>query len=447
MRSLERYLLAWILGALSVGSILLVWVVYVTTLDEMNEVFDVDLKNVATALAGYRAARGGVSSESIGDAAPPVDTPDEAGIVTSTWSLSGARRYGSDLRATVPWVKTAGLSRQHVGTEDWIVYTVALPDGWAQAAQRVSARRETARESAANVIPPMIALVLIVGALLSFALRRGLRPFEAAARSVAERSARSLAPISADDVPAELRPVVSSINGLLSRLSVAFSVQRRFFADAAHELRTPVAALRLQLQLLERSVDDTERREALTDLKAGIDRSQRLIEQFLEVSSGDTDGDARPMEPVDLSELARTVVAGMSLKAMHAGIDLGANGSSGIQLDGHPHQLAVLLTNLIENALRYTPSGGRIDVDISVEHGSPVLRVTDTGPGIPEAERERVFERFYRGEHAREFARDAIGSGLGLAIVRAITERHHATIALGTAPGGQGLVVRVAFPA
>ena len=190
MRSLERYLLAWILGALSVGSVLLVVVVYVTTLDEMNEVFDVDLKNVANALASYRAARGGISAESIDDAVQPVDTPDGAGIVTSTWSMSGERRFGSDLRASVPLVKIAGLSRQRVGSEDWIVFTVALPDGWAQAAQRVSARRETAREAAGNVIPPMIALVLIVGGLLSFALRRGLRPFEAAARSVAERSAR-----------------------------------------------------------------------------------------------------------------------------------------------------------------------------------------------------------------------------------------------------------------
>ncbi|MEO9067033.1 MAG: ATP-binding protein [Caldimonas sp.] len=420
-------------------------VVYVTTLDEMNEVFDVDLKNVATALAGYQAANSGFSSGSIGDKARPVDTRDESGIVTSTWSLSGSRRYGSDLRAAVPLVKAAGLSRQSVGGEDWIVYTAALPDGWVQAAQRVSARRETARESAANVIPPMVALVLIVGALLSFALRRGLRPFESAARSIAERSARSLAPISADDVPTELEPVVSSINGLLSRLSMAFSVQRRFFADAAHELRTPVTALRLQLQLLEQSADETERHDALADLRAGIDRTQRLIEQFLQVSSGETDSDAKPMEPVDLSELARSVVAEMSLKAEHAGIDLGAGGASGVQLVGHRHQLGILLTNLVENALRYTPSGGRVDVDISVEQGSPVLRVTDSGPGIPEAERGRVFERFYRGEHAEQLARDASGSGLGLAIVRAIAERHRASIALDTGPGGQGLEVRVAF--
>lgn len=133
MRSLERYLLLWILGALSVGSVVLVLVVYATTLDEMNEVFDVDLKNVATALAGYRAARGGVGAESVADVTASVATPDESGIVTSTWSLAGERRYGSDRHAAIPPVKAAGLSRQRVGAEDWIAYTVAMPDGWAQA--------------------------------------------------------------------------------------------------------------------------------------------------------------------------------------------------------------------------------------------------------------------------------------------------------------------------
>lgn len=446
MRSLERYLLLWILGALSVGSIVLVLVVYATTLDEMNEVFDVDLKNVATALAGYRAARGGVAAESVADATASVATPDESGIVTSTWSLAGERRYGSDLHAPIPLVKAAGLSRQRVGAEDWIAYTVAMPDGWAQAAQRDSTRRETARESAAKVIPPMLALVFIVGGLLSFALRRGLRPFDAAARSVAERSARSLTPISAADAPEELKPVVSSINGLLGRLSVTISAQRRFLADAAHELRTPITALRLQLQLLEQSASEMERRDSLTELKAGIDRSQRLIEQFLVIARAEADGDAKPMEQVDLTELSRSVVAGMSLKAEHAGIDLGVSGPFGIRVYGHPHQLGVLLANLVENALRYTPSGGKVDVEIAAQASAPVLRVIDTGPGIPESERGRVFERFYRGQNAQELARDASGSGLGLAIVRAIADRHHASITLSTAPGGQGLEVRVAFP-
>ena len=445
MRSVERYLLAWILGALSVGSLLVAIVVYAVTLDEMNEVFDVDLKNIATALADYHAARGSLQVDRDHESPRLPYTPGESGIVASTWSLAGVPRYGSDLRVRLPLVRTPGLSRQRIGSDDWIVYVVAMPDGWVQAAQRVSVRRETARESAGQLVPPLVALVLIIGGLLSFALRRGLRPLDAAARSVAERSATSLTPISSADVPVELQPVVSSINGLIERLSVAFSAQRRFFADAAHELRTPVTALRLQLQLLEGSGNEVERRDALEELKAGVDRSQRLIKQFLEVSSAEADGVARPMELLDLAELARSVVADLSLAAEAAGIDLGASGATGVEVRGHKHQLVVLLTNLIENALRYTPSGGVVDVGTDDESSAPLLRVIDNGPGIAPSERERVFDRFYRGEGATELARDANGSGLGLAIVRAIAERHRASVSLHTAPGGAGLEVRVVF--
>ena len=445
MRSIERYLLIWVLGALTVGSILLALVVYSVTLDEMNEVFDVDLKNVANALVGYRGSGPGLSNTVPQAAAQDVATADDSEIVTLMWSQGGALLYTSDPAVTLPLVRQAGLTRRQVGADEWIVYTVAMTAGWAQAAQRTTARQAMAGESAAKVIPPMIALVLVVAGLLSVGLRRGLRPLDAAARSVATRSARSLAPIATDDVPRELEPMVASINGLIERLSVAFSAQRRFLADAAHELRTPITALRLQVQLLEHSTNAFERNEAMAELKTGIDRSQRLIEQFLEVSGAEADGPVRPMERVDLLELTRAVVTDLSVKAEHSKIDLGAGGTAGIEVEAHRHQLAVLLTNLVENALRYTPSGGVVDVEAGRDGDLPMLRVIDSGPGIAEAERERVFDRFHRGQDAAALARDGSGSGLGLAIVRAIAERHQARVSLHTAPAGRGLEVRVIF--
>jgi signal transduction histidine kinase len=444
-RSVERELLVWVLGALSLGALLVALVVYVVTLDEMNEIFDVDLKNIATALAGYDAAQRTDRVEPNRQGPAPRNTPGESGSVTSAWSLAGERRYGSDPQAEVPLVRTAGLSRQRHGSEDWIVYAVPTTNGWVQAAQRMSARRETARESATKVMPPLVALVLIIGGLLSFALRRGLRPLDAAARSVAERSARALTPIATSDVPVEVEPMVQSINGLIARLSVAFAAQRRFLADAAHELRTPITALRLQLQLLEGSRSEFERHEALTELKAGVDRSQRLIGQFLAISGAEAEGVAKPMERLDLGELARSVVADLSSAAERAGIDIGASGTASVGLNGHRHELVVLLTNLIENALRYTPEGGVVDVETRFDGPAPLLKVIDNGPGIAVSERERVFERLYRGEKAAELARDSSGAGLGLAIVRAIAERHHAWVSLHTAPNGAGLEVRVRF--
>ena len=447
MKSIERYLLVWVLGSLSLGSILLTLVVYGVTLDEMNEVFDVDLQHVAHAVAGYHGSTQAAGRIALQATSAEVVSSDEAGIVTLTWSQDGERLYTSDPAAQVPLIRSAGLTRQQVGDDEWIVYTTPAPGGWAQAAQRVAARQGMAGESAAKVLAPMIALVLVVAGLLSYGLRRGLRPLEAATRSVAARSAQSLTPIAADDVPRELEPMVASINGLIDRLAVAFAAQRRFLADAAHELRTPVTALRLQLQLLEGSADAAERDEAMAELRAGIDRSQRLIEQFLEVSSAEADGSGGPMANMDLQELTRSVVARLSVKADHREIDLGASGAADIQAFGNPAQVELLLANLVENALRYTPAGGFVGVKVGLHEGRPALHVIDTGPGIAEAERERVFDRFYRGEDAAALARDAGGSGLGLAIVRAIAERHRAVVSLHTPPAGKGLEVRVVFPA
>jgi signal transduction histidine kinase len=303
-----------------------------------------------------------------------------------------------------------------------------------------------AGESAAKVFPPLLGLVLLVGGLLVFGLRRGLKPLDATAQDVAKRSARSLNAIMLDDTPREISPLVLAINGLMSRLALAFAAQRRFLADAAHELRTPVTALRLQLQLLERARDEAERRQALTELAAGIDRSQHLIAQLLLVARSDPDGEVMRRDVVDLSGLARAAVAASSVKADHLGLDLGADAPAAVWVDGDEGQLTVLLSNLVENALRYTPVGGTVDVAAGMQGGVPVLRVIDNGPGIPAAERERAFDRFYRCEAAQGQARDSSGSGLGLAIVRAIAERHGARVELKPGPSGRGLVAEVTFP-
>jgi signal transduction histidine kinase len=226
---------------------------------------------------------------------------------------------------------------------------------------------------------------------------------------------------------------------------VSFSAQRRFLADAAHELRTPVTALRLQLQLLRRSGDETSRERALHELERGIARSQRLIEQLLSVARSEPDGEGRRHEVIDLGELVRLVVADFSARAEQRCIDLGARTEAMVVTQADPDQLQVLLNNLVENALRYTPSGGVVDVEAVMHEGAPMLRVVDNGPGIPDAERERVFDRFYRGEDAQALAPDAGGSGLGLAIVRAIAQGHHAQVSLHTPVSKRGLEVRVVF--
>lgn len=449
MGSIERTLLTWILGVLSIGALLVALLTYVVTLDEMHEVFDADLKNIAQAVASYHHAGYGPGDNSVVMLPDRTDKPEDSEIVTLTWTREGKRVFASDPRVDLPFTIKQGLARTTAKGEDWIVYSNVNDDGVAQAAQRVSARQEMAGESASKVLPPLLGLVVVVGGLLIFGLRKGLKPLEGAAQDVSQRSAHSLDPISLQGVPNEIRPLVVSINDLMERLSEAFTTQHRFLADAAHELRTPITALRLQLQLLQGSDSHEERAQAMTDIAAGVDRSQRLVEQLLNIARADANGDHFDPKPLNLTELVSAVVARFSLKAEVLGIDLGVSGDSipaSVLVNGDYEELTALLNNLVENALRFTPEGGVVDVSVSTDHdGVPVLRVVDNGPGIPEGERERVFDRFYRGSDATALARDGCGSGLGLAIVRAIAERHGAIVSLASPAKQVGLEVTVRF--
>jgi signal transduction histidine kinase len=303
-----------------------------------------------------------------------------------------------------------------------------------------------AGESAAKILPFLVAMALIVAGLLIYGLRRGLRPLDAAARDIAGRSARSLEAIDTSAVPSELLPMVRAINSLMAKLDQSFSAQRKFLGDAAHELRTPIAALRLQLTLLERSAGELERSAATAALKLGVVRAQRLIEQLLAVARTDPAGSFDPLQPVDLDDLVRTVLEPFASKAESCHVDLGAELSGPVEVLGDTAQLAMLLDNLIENALRHTPGGGVIDVGTVTVDGRPTLFVRDSGPGIPPVDRDRVFGRFFRGDSGSAAGRENVGSGLGLAIVKAIAERHGATVRLLDRAHGPGLEVRVQFP-
>lgn len=461
MRSIERTLLAWILCALTLGTLLVTWVSYLVTLDEMNEVFDEQLRNVAEAVAHYQAGRPAAAG-SVPMPAPSGELRD-TDIVTFAWSPQGQLVYTSDPRVPMPFTRTAGLANPMVGSEPWIVHTVVHAGGVAQAGQPLWARRTMAAESAAAVVPPLIGLVVVVGALLVLGMRRGLRPLAAATREMGARGVRTLEPLATVGQPRELLPMVQAVNALMARLGMALTQQRQFVADAAHELRTPITALKLQLQWLERATSAADQARARAELAAGIERAQHLVEQLLLVARMEPEGEQMRPEPLDLAAAAREAVARFSAQADAAGIDLGALAPRPVPTHADRAAVAALLDNLIDNALRYTPRGGTVDVearlagvpgacaapgtDRGAGSSAPAaaaaawLIVRDDGPGIAPAERERVFDRFFRGERALACA--VPGSGLGLAIVRAIARRHGGSVELATPTTGQGLEVQV----
>jgi two-component system OmpR family sensor kinase len=245
--------------------------------------------------------------------------------------------------------------------------------------------------------------------------------------------------------------LVHALNGLLARLNRALGAQRAFIADAAHELRSPLTAVHLQAQLAERAASDAERAAALAELRAGLERATHLVEQLLTLAREEPGVSERPFAPVNLDELARHVIAEYAPIAAARHVDLGMVDRNGPDSDavisGDAAGLRALLSNLVDNAVRYTPAGGRVDVALRREQGDAVLSVRDSGPGIPESERARVFDRFYRLPEAG--AAGIAGSGLGLAIVKRVAERHDAAVALGPGlgqPGGEGLGVTVRLP-
>ncbi|CAM4063770.1 ATP-binding protein [Roseateles saccharophilus] len=447
MLSIERTLLRLVMAALLIGAVSVSGTVYFATLEEFNEALDAELKHVATSLARYRDLSDASSAQrpaGTGRVAEP--ELEDSEIETFTRDAAGKLLYASDEKVRMPFIDSEGLTRVSVGGESWIVYTARHRVGYAQAAQRVDSRRAIARESATRILPPMLLLAMGIGGLLIYGLRLGLRPLDAAARDVAGRSARSLAPIDCTRLPAEITPMVQAINGLMARLDDSMTAQRRFLADAAHELRSPITALRLQLQLLDRSSDGAANAAARADLQQGVDRAQRLVEQLLQVARTEPEAQIAPMLPLDLGSIVREVVEAASAKAEAWQLDLGATLAEEVPVLGDRSQLLILLNNLVENALRHTPSGGVIDVGAEMRDGRPVLFVLDTGPGIPKAERERVFDRFYRGGQPARSGRAALGSGLGLAIVKAIAGQHGAVVELLDRVGEPGLEVRVSFP-
>ena len=277
--------------------------------------------------------------------------------------------------------------------------------------------------------------------LLWWAVTGGLRPLRTLGEQVARRDPDNLAPLDAGTPPAEVAPLVGSLNHLFERVGQSFARERQFTADAAHELRTPIAALRTQAQVALGATTDFERAKALRQVVAGCDRAARLVDQMLTLARLDPAQADRPAAPCNLVAIARSALADAAPGALDRAIDVELVAEDDCTVAGDPALLSVLVRNLVDNAVRYGGSGTRVRVTVARDGGGVELRVADDGPGVPAADMGRLGERFYR-----QMGTAATGSGLGLSIVRRIAEVHGALLAFRAAEAGTGLVVSVRFP-
>ncbi|HUX63066.1 sensor histidine kinase [Sulfuricella sp.] len=292
-----------------------------------------------------------------------------------------------------------------------------------------------------GMLVPEILLVVATIGLVWFGVKRGLAPIERLRKEIAARSQHDLRPVQGENAPTEVQPMIEALNALLQKLDTALGAQQRFISDAAHQLRTPLAALQTQVDLALHQKNDGDLRLTLQHLFAATERTVHLANQLLTLARAEPAGHLPgEMQPVDLSQIAQECAEEWVPRALAKNIDLGFELESA-RIIGIPLLIRELLANLLDNAIRYTPAGGNITVRAMVQGNASVLEVEDNGPGIPASDADAVFERFYRIKGS-----PGDGCGLGLAIVREIARTHNATVEPKTPPTGQGTLMRVIFP-
>lgn len=450
---------------LSLAAVILVaWaslsvVVYQEASHEIEEVFDAHLAQYARVLQ-LLVARAGPDRTARTEALPFIAELDVAiGSYLDARPLAGHRYerklmfqvWGTDgellLRSpNAPLVllapRASGYGIEQWADHAWRTFSLGA-DGEGlrvQVAERDDVRGELVEQIVVQQLAPGLVIVPVLAILVLAVVGQGLAPLHRFAAEVARRNPDQLDPLKERAAPQEIRPLAEALNRLFLRLRHALERERRFTADAAHELRTPLAAIRTQAEVALGSADENVRRRALENIVRGVTRASRVEEQLLTLARLEPEARS-PLKAsrADLVKLSREVLAELAPLAMARQVELSLEGAAAAPATADPALVEVMLRNLVENAIRYAGAGS-VRVEIKPEAGAVEIVVDDSGPGIPAAERERVFDRFYRLPGT-----ESHGSGLGLSIVRRIAELHGATVSLEDAPTG-GLRVRARLP-
>jgi two-component system sensor histidine kinase QseC len=454
--SIRAQLLAGTVAALLAVLGAVAWLSFEGSQEEAEELFDARLATSARVLEALVARQ--IEKATI--AAPIVialpgplesaghDTPGPLGHYYETKIAFQVRDAGGRLLARSASASeapfgplAAGFSTRPFDGRDWRVFSLDTGGIWIQVAERDDVRGELSEKLAFAAVAPLMVGIPLLLLLLGLLIRYGLAPLAALARQIAARQPGSVAPLALARTPDEITPLLEALNGLLARVREALERERRFTADAAHELRTPLAALKVHAQNAARAPSPAERDASLARMLEGLERTVHLAEQMLAYSRAAAPGEAARLERVALGPLVAEAVDALQPRAAERKVTIRASGADAA-VRGERHKLASLVTNLLDNAVRYGPAGGRVEVEVRREDGTVSLAVGDQGPGVPRELRERVFESYYRIPGT-----PGTGSGLGLAIVKEIAEAHRASVAVEEGAHGRGARVVVRFPA
>ncbi|TCJ15792.1 two-component sensor histidine kinase [Parasulfuritortus cantonensis] len=441
--SIQARLLVPVMLAVLVVGLVTAWLAYQRAVKEVDELFDAQLSQYV----GILLALAHETDDDDEVRLPNIDGHRyENRMLFQIWH----REHGRDrllirspgLASNWPeQVARSGYSVARIDGRTWRCFAATDDDGdqVAWAALDLDIRAHLAGEIAEDNMKPYLFGLPVLAAFLWLAIRRGLAPLRRLQGELAARSPERLDPLAATGLPRELKPLVETLNRLFGRVDLTIENERRFTNDAAHELRTPLAALRVQLQVAQRTPDDEERHSAIAKALLGAGRMSHLVTQLLALARLESSGTPGEAEPVDLRGVVADVAADLAAMARERQVTLELDADApALALTGNPGLIRALARNLIDNALRYARPGGRVRVSVA----GGTLRVADDGPGVAAEEREKLGLRFHRfGPQSAE------GVGLGLSIVRRIAELHGAGLSFGAGLDGGGLTVEVAFPA
>ena len=432
--SLRRRLTVLLLLAVLVTALAQAAIAWRSARAETEVVFDAQMQRIALSLTGALGASA-LAGRGLTDA------PGAEELIIQIWRGDGIMLYRSPSARLLPPQAVIGFSNVSAEGQPYRVYTLQAANQVIQVAQAQAARSRIAGQLALRAVLPVVLLAPVLMLIVWWVVGHALAPVGRLRSQLAARRADDLAALSTTGLPAEVMPLVSEMNGLLARLSAVWRQLEDFTADAAHELRSPLAALRLQVQSLQRAETPEARQIATGRLLAGVDRATRLVEQLLDLARHDGSA-VQAGAPVDLGLLARQAVlaAGADAQAREVGLLAAPEADAVVLADADA--LALMLRNLIDNALRHTPAGGEVRVAARrLASGGVEVAVEDSGPGIAPSERQRVLDRFYRVSGAAGH-----GSGLGLAIVQAVARRHGAQVVVEASPTLGGARVAVQWP-
>jgi two-component system OmpR family sensor kinase len=432
MISIRKNLLTGLfVGAILAISIITV-VLFLEVREEIYEIMDYQMEQIALV-------------HSFQDYTRKIDTSsgfeeDRIDSLVQIWDSSNKLIYTSDRALNIPLSSKNGFSLVNWHGQKWRVLT-KKGQTKIQVAQSMELRQRIIFMIAVKFVIVMVLFFLLLGGWIIFTVRNSFKPLSEIRKQISEREVSQLAPIPDKGVPEEVLPIVQELNDLLFRLDRAIKSQKEFLANAAHELKTPLTALDLQIQNAHYAMSAEDRRAFLKKIKRGINRANAMVNQLLTISRMESGFLKSDVSDIDLNILIAKVLSDHYSMAAEKDIALKSQVQGKAALRGNFRGLDVMLSSLVDNAIKYAPSHSEVRVNVIDKDADIVLEVIDQGPGIPSEERKKVFQRFYRYQGQR-----VLGSGLGLSIVKNIADFHHAEISLEDGPDCIGLKVTVIFP-